>query len=167
MRFTIAFVHCCITNTQSKSSRVRTRPEGAAATFSRSASMKRARVSSTCVRGTCMYANHIHFTSKWITKPKMFYIFGRVWCTAFVLHSNENPSPDFLNLFWVCVTQRSLMIWLVLLQQQERGLWYSEVLLFRKNETNNMTDSLWLHFLFCAYIRSLNNWVLVFSLKCT
>ncbi len=33
MRFTIAFVHRCITNTQSKTARVRTRPEGTADTF--------------------------------------------------------------------------------------------------------------------------------------
>ena len=45
MRFTIAFVRRCITNTQSKSTRVRTRPEGA---FSLSV-CGGARVSSKCV----------------------------------------------------------------------------------------------------------------------
>lgn len=39
MRFTIAFVHCCITNTQSKGAGVRTGPEGAADTLSFSVSV--------------------------------------------------------------------------------------------------------------------------------
>lgn len=45
MRFTIAFVHPCITNTQSKRARVRTRPEGASSLRQRG----RARVLAACV----------------------------------------------------------------------------------------------------------------------